>query len=454
MLRCHTPRRLLLLAALALPLLSGGCAAVVQIAVQAAMETTIRTAHYAIVAGSREDKVRGYASVGFTAARPDATRPPSDAVEWLRAHREAFRDELTTYNKARDLVRGPGDNGGERVGEVHSVEWIVISDARLDQLSAVIEYRVGQRDFITATRTFVLQWQGERLAILDHFGADDVTLAAYLGLPPSPADPVAVAKAGPDSPGAIATAPTPSALATQPDSTASAGTTTSSVTPAAGAMDLAAAQGSFDAWLQDNRKSFEVALQRYLRRIDLHSIGNGAQTVSALSNIKVLQRSGQKYLVEIGYTLRRNDGWGESSSFRDRFQVEIVNDALTAIELASSGEGDASAPASDPTPDPTEALAAAQVEFDGWLATHQEAFMTALTRVGRAKEFTALNYGIRKVSAVSAVKVLERRESAFVVQLDYDTTNSEAYISGPTRGTARLLVILSNGELLDLQPAS
>lgn len=449
---------LLRLAAFCLVVLPlGSCAAVVQIAVQAAMETTLKTAHYAIVAGSREDKVRGYASVGFTAARPDATRPPEAAVDWLRANREAFREELGAYNKAHDLARGPGDNTGERVADVQTVEWIQISDARLDQLSAVIEFRVGQRDFVTATRTFVLQWQGERLAIIDHFDGDDVTLAAYLGLPPSPPEPVAVAKAGPDSPGAIAAAPTPSALATQPSSTSSAGTTTSSGPASAPAndADLAAAQGAFDAWLVSNRATLEREIMAYLRETDLHTVGNGAQRMAGLSATRVTARTETGYIVVISYTLRRSDGWGETYSHTDSFKLEIVNDALTSIELAAATTAAAAPAAASAEAEAAPDLGAAQASFETWLAANQEDFKTELTRYGRARDIDGLSSsaGMRHVSTLTNIKVLEQRGEAYVVEMNYDTEGAQAYTAQATRGVVKVLVTLADGRLVGIDPA-
>ncbi len=252
-----------------------------------------------------------------------------------------------------------------------------------------------------------------------------------------------------------------SALATQPGSTGSAGTTTSTLTPeeqARQAADLAAAQGAFEAWLSSNRPVLERELMAYLRKTDLHGASNGAQQIAALSSTRVKAQTETGYVVTISYTLRRISGWGETYSHTDSFSLEIVNDALTGIELAAAAKVAATPTASaaagaEPAAPPD--LGAAQASFEAWLAENQEAFKTELTRYGRTREIDGLNSsaGMRHVSTLTNIKVLEQRGEAYVVEMNYDTEGAQAYTAQATRGVVKVLVTLADGRLVGIDPA-
>jgi len=438
------PPAMRLLALMLLPPLLGGCGAAIQIAVQAATEMTVRSVHYAIVSGSRENAIRNYADVGFKAERPDAIRPAEDAAVWLRANRETFEQQVAAYNKAHDLARGPGDSGGERVTDVHAVDWILLSDARLDKLSAVTEFRVGTRDFVTANKTFVLQWQGEGLAIVDHLGSDDTTLAAYLGLPPSPPDPLAVAKGGDQSPGAITAAPP--VLATQPGSTASAGTTTSGTTEPA--FDPAASQATFDAWLAENRDVFVAQLQRQLTAWDHRNHTNCAQAVTKVYDPRVLERRGELYTVALSYDTRCTVGWQGSYSFQETFQVDVVDGMLKGIALASA------APAA-PEPTAEELQAAAQVEFDAWLADNREILLREVKTYVREADLHEVTIAGGSVQTLQSSSVVRRDGDSWVIDVTYYLYRASPSAAYQSRNyTDRFHIDLDGDRLVGIKLAS
>ncbi len=445
------PPAMCLLALVLLPPLLGGCGAAIQIAVQAATEMTVRSVHYAIVSGSRENAIRNYADVGFKAERPDAIRPAEDAAVWLRANRETFEQQVAAYNEAHDLARGPGDSGGERVTNVHAVDWILLSDARLDKLSAVTEFRVGTRDFVTANKTFVLQWQGEGLAIVDHLNGTEATLAAYLGLPPSPPDPIAVAKGGKSSPDAITPAPAragrgpPRGRATRPGSPASAGPTATE--PATPAPDLPAAQAEFDAWLEGNREHLLEEIGDYARKTDLQDVNVQGGSIQSLQQLTVVRRDGDDWVVDITYYLYRTAPGGshQTKNHTDRFRLTIRDGQLANIALAGQTPTAVAPPPVDP--------AQARAEFDTWLAANKTEFLAELTRVGQAKGFSLLERGQEKIIGVMLKRVEGRGEGRYLVDLDYEIADAGGWNYRSTQASARVLVTLSEGKLLAIEPS-
>ena len=297
--------------------LTGCLGAVAAIAIQAAVQTTVQTTANVVAAGVAADQAREYVSLGFTANRPDATRPPAEAVAWLDSHRSEFRDELDEYNQRHDLAQGPSEFGG-MVSDVRSIDWIRVTDARLDYLEAEIGYNVGTRDQAFATRTFVLRWQGDWIQIVDHLDGT-VTLASYLGLPPSPPEPVAAATAG--------------------------ATITPATTPLPGtqaAKELEQARGAFNAWYAEHGDSLERALGEVVKTNKLlDGCAKLASVPVTIEKVQVVEKRSDGLRVDIAYGAAASANCGEARE--DSFVVRIENDAVVHFAYAGASGAPATA---------------------------------------------------------------------------------------------------------------